>query len=776
MCRQRAATPPPRLRNVEQQSFRQACSCIPAMPCRGQQSLPLDSCPEAQCLPYTGPVIQQIGTFQGQPLKSRRNSDLLFNIFPVSERTDGIARRRCTDPCCGLAFVFSMVAIATSLRVVQSRDLQRLTRGIDHRGRICGWSAGTEELGLLHWCTARTEHGWILNLSSPICVGRCPDIGEHALCPEGPQATEVEEPQEGGRVLIVRTEKQFLSPREVTVETNPWVDRYCVPTRALSDALTSGATLAGSVGPGAPMDWFMGCFERLQNLASSPRLLCLAGLWALLVSLVYLLCLRFFALLLLRLALLGSGLLFFAAGIVLLVLTHPDAVPGLLPLVVTSVSLATGGLVELNVAHTLALSEVPILVATLASGLLLGALLLFTSCVAARTRLEVAADCVRESCAVMMGMPSLLLLPVVDALACQTMWILLLTGLPALLSGADVSGITLFGISGVFRQLHLAFTDYLHIAALVFSCFWAQELVAAACLFATAHSVAAWYFAPGSNVWQKARHLPVAPAVQGLLVALTCHLGSIARGAFAVALLRFLRWALWSLHLAVARQEDDKGKRKSRGCCACIAVACDSLMATLQAWTEFLSSHAYVDIALSSTSYAMAASKASKLLRSDAGLVTMLSIVAWFLRLMGSLGLAAAAALAARTAVARHADWYHLLSELRFQLQVSDFPYAAAQLSLLYEEVQAVSPELLGILTAIATMLVSRALLFNVECAACTVLYCLIWDGSDGVMDASHLPESFWKFARDRGIASKRPKTSAKGSGPRRLPEVDVRR
>ena len=84
--------------------------------------------------------------------------------------------------------------------------------------------------------------------------------------------------------------------------------------------------------------------------------------------------------------------------------------------------------------------------------------------------------------------------------------------------------------------------------------------------------------------------------------------------------------------------------------------------------------------------------EASKLLRSDAGLVTMLSIVAWFLmlgqstasasragltqpdcafpstwlglspwsaresklrRLMGSLGLAAAAALAARTAVAR---------------------------------------------------------------------------------------------------------------------------
>eukprot|EP00439_Symbiodinium_sp_Y106_P070191 s846_g12.t1 len=690
----------------------------------------------------------------------------------VSERTDGIARRRCTDPCCGLAFVLCTAAMATSLRAIQNRDLQRLTRGIDHRGRVCGWSAGAEELGLLHWCTARMQHGWILNLSSPICVNRCPDLGEHALCPEDPQAMEVVEPQEGGRVLLVRTEKQFLSPQEVTVETKPWVDRYCVPARALGDALASKTSLLGAVGPGVPMDWLVGCYERLRSLPSTPRLLAIAGVWALFVSLIYLLCLRFFALLLLRLALLGSSLLCFVAALVLIAVANPDAVPGLLPLVATSMSLATGGLVELNIAYTLSLGEMPILAGILISGLILGAVLLLMGCISARTSLEVSADCMRESCAVVMGMPSLLLLPVLDALVCQVMWIVLLAGLPALLSSASVSGITLFGISGVFRQLHLAVVDYIHIAALVLSCFWVQELVAAACLFATAHSVAAWYFAPGTNIWQKVRHLPVAPAVQGLLVALTCHLGSVARGAFAVALLRFLRWALWALHLAFARQEEgEKSKRKSRRCGACIAVACDSIMAALQAWTEFLSSHAYVDIALSSSSYSTAASKASKLLRSHAGVVSTLSLVAAFLRLAGSCGLAAAAAIAARTAVARHLEWQPILSEVRFQLQVSGFPFVASQLAVFYEEVQAVSPELLGILTAIATMLVSRALLFNVECAACTVLYCLLWDGSDGVLDASHLPESFWKFARDRGIASKR---SAKGLEPRRLPEVDL--
>ena len=43
------------------------------------------------------------------------------------------------------------------------------------------------------------------------------------------------------------------------------------------------------------------------------------------------------------------------------------------------------------------------------------------------------------------------------------MWILLLTGLPALLSGADVSGITLFGISGTAAESF--YSQYSHVAS-----------------------------------------------------------------------------------------------------------------------------------------------------------------------------------------------------------------------------------------------------------------------------------------------------------------------
>ena len=156
------------------------------------------------------------------------------------------------------------------------------------------------------------------------------------------------------------------------------------------------------------MDWLVGCYEHLRSLPSTPRLLAIAGAWALFVSLLYLLCLRFFvaklhclhilpeafwarpskpisasakALLLLRLALLGSSLLCFVAALVLIAVANPDAVPGnlcpdrvlldlprsplsfagLLPLVATSMSLATGGLVELNIAYTLSLGRLAVL-------------------------------------------------------------------------------------------------------------------------------------------------------------------------------------------------------------------------------------------------------------------------------------------------------------------------------------------------------------------------------------------------------------------------------
>ncbi|CAJ1419713.1 unnamed protein product [Effrenium voratum] len=669
-----------------------------------------------------------------------------------AQRTDGVAPRQCTDVGCCLCFVLFLALTLQGL--LGPPDFQKLSRGIDHRGRICGWSPGAEEQSFLYWCVARTD-GVTLNLTSAICMNECPQEGTTVLCPGNLDISETEEVR-GASILLVRTEKQLLSPQKAAA-TKTWIDRYCVPTVQIGDALLAGTPLMGKVGSGAVTEGFLSVFDQLSSLAAAPRLLTAAAVCTLVLSLGYLLCLRFFALLFLRLAVLGSVLVcsILCAGLAV-AMTSPRWMDGFMPGEGQWAFLVSSGLAGPWVRAIAA--------AAATAGLLLAGALL-AGCLCARRSMDVAADCIRESCAVMLAMPSLVLLPLLDAVCSQLLWLLLLLGLALLLSKAEVQGMALLGVEGVFRRFNLTAVDCLRIVSLAFSCFWIQEVVGAACMFATAHSVAKWYFAPGKRLLQKARHLPLAPALQGLAVAGIWHLGSLARGAFALALLRLVRWALWLMHLAL-RQDEEKGKQKRRCCCRCFMVFCDAFLATLQALTEFLSSHAYVDIALSSNSYAAAAAKAFNILGSHAGLVSVLSLVACFLRVAGSLLLAAMAGCAA-CMLTRHPIWLEAGAELTRQLQASGLPFWAQQLTELRAEGQAVSSELLGVATALMMLLASRAMLFTVEGTAFTVLYCLLWDSSDGVLDASHVPESFWQFAREHGIAGRRrPEGMKKLRGP----------
>ncbi|CAL1155036.1 unnamed protein product [Cladocopium goreaui] len=629
---------------------------------------------------------------------------------------------------------FLLLTGQSCFSAVQRADLQKLSRGIDHRSRICGWSDGTADLTLLHWCSARTEHGLVLNWSSPICVEQCPQRGTSVFCPEGLEVTE-EELREGGRRLLVRTEKQMLAPLKVNLDTKPWMERYCVPAADQPFEIWRRWTTSGAVAQALVV------LEQLLSLASMPRLLLLATLWTLALSVAYLRCLRQFALFFVHAAMLTTVILCLAGGLGFLAVSKP--------------ALLAGYPAALESVHALG-AWIPAAVATGISALFFVAAVCLIGCLCARRRLDVASDCIRESCAVMLAMPSLLLLPVLDSLCYLLLSAALLVSLPLMLSTTEVSSVTVLGITGVFRQFHLSVADYGRLTALVFSCFWVQEVIGAACTLATAYSVALWYFAPGTCGRAKAKHLPWAPALQGLVVAFLWHLGSLAKGASALALLRLLRWLLYLAHAAAAEDDAQDAKRKRRRCCQCFAVFCDALLATLQAWTEFLSAHAYVDIALSSQSFSAAAREASEILGSHMALVSILSLVSWFLRLVGSSILAVIAGSTAWFVAARREWLMPAAMEIHRQLEVSGFPTLQEQLMLLLTELQAVSPEVLGLLTAGLMLLVNQAVLVTVECTACTVLYCLLWDGSDGVLDASHVPESFWRFAKDQGIVGRR--------------------
>lgn len=574
----------------------------------------------------------------------------------------------------------------------------------------------------------------MLNWSSPICVERCPQRGSSVFCPEGLEVTE-EELREGARRLLVRTEKQMLAPRKVNLDTKPWMERYCVPAADQPLEIWRRWTASGVVAEALLV------LEQLSSLASIPRLLLLATLWTLALSVAYLWCLRQFALFFVHAAMLTSLIFCLAGGLGFLAVAKPALVAGY-PAALESI-------------HALG-AWIPAAVATGISALFFVAAVSLIGCLCARRRLDVASDCIRESCAVMVAMPSLLLLPVLDSLCYLLLSAALLLSLPLMLSSTEVSSVTVLGITGVFRQFHLSVADYGRLTALVFSCFWLQEVIGAACTLATAYSVALWYFAPGTCGRAKAKHLPWAPALQGLVVAFLWHLGSLCKGASALALLRLLRWLLYLAHAVAAQDDAQDAKRKRRRCCQCFAVFCDALLASLQAWTEFLSDHAYVDIALSSQSFSAAAREASQILGSHMALVSILSLMSWFLRLVGSSILAVIAGSTAWFVATRREWLMPAAMEIQRQLEVSGFPTLQQQLVLLLAELQAVSPEFLGLLTAGLMLLVNQAVLVTVKCTACTVLYCLLWDGSDGVLDASHVPESFWRFAKDQGIVGRR--------------------
>lgn len=87
----------------------------------------------------------------------------------------------------------------------------------------------------------------------------------------------------------------------------------------------------------------------------------------------------------------------------------------------------------------------------------------------------------------MLAMPSLLLLPLLDALCSYSLSLLLILSVPVFLSSVELSSATVMGIegpggveafemaTGLFRRPHLGVSDYVRVTTVVFSCFWVQD-------------------------------------------------------------------------------------------------------------------------------------------------------------------------------------------------------------------------------------------------------------------------------------------------------------
>jgi len=125
-------------------------------------------------------------------------------------------------------------------------DLQRLTRGADYKGRLCGVDPGVEDKRFLYFC--QTEAG--IDLERPSCVETCPHTGTVPMisCLQKQTATWTDENMDGV-ADIVQWRKINVSERVVLTapyDTTALRGKYCVPDDStLKEEVLHGPKMGG---------------------------------------------------------------------------------------------------------------------------------------------------------------------------------------------------------------------------------------------------------------------------------------------------------------------------------------------------------------------------------------------------------------------------------------------------------------------------------------------------------------------------------------------------
>jgi len=173
----------------------------------------------------------------------------------------------------------------------------------------------------------------------------------------------------------------------------------------------------------------------------------------------------------------------------------------------------------------------------------------------------------------------------------------------------DVKGQIVGGLKRTF-----VFTDeqWGMCAYYVFGMLWLTELFNSVSQFVVSYAVVLWYYHPKPKGFG-----PSVPLIRGFLVGTIFHLGTFAFGSFLIATLRATRMIL----LWLARQ----AKAEGNSVAACIAACCACCVTLIQKYVEFISKNAYIDVAISSTSFLTAAQNAHGFLTSATGKVLILT-------------------------------------------------------------------------------------------------------------------------------------------------------
>jgi len=254
------------------------------------------------------------------------------------------------------------------------------------------------------------------------------------------------------------------------------------------------------------------------------------------------------------------------------------------------------------------------------------------------------ACCLRSSinlaCKSVVHMPTLLLHPVFVALLKICVFLTCVGGLLLLVSCGNMesTAVTLgeHTVAGVGRSFQFTDEEKCFLVYYIFGLMWIMELLNALSLFTVSYAVCLWYYSAWDDKSGEKR-APLFPVLRGVFNALFFHFGSMAFGAFMLALLKGIRIIL----LLMSRAAKNDNNRMV----ACLLDACQCCMACVEGGVAFVSRNAYIEVAINSKPYCQAAREAYEFMVAEAGEVIVLSGATFLIQAFGCLGICAAGGL-----------------------------------------------------------------------------------------------------------------------------------
>lgn len=588
-------------------------------------------------------------------------------------------RHGCTDVPC---FVLFMVCLAgmvwTQLRAHESGDLRRLTRPMDFNGNLCGVGATVLDKRYLFFCPkhdAVTRQGkrWehfgqelgampsALETEFPICVRSCPlDNTQPVDC----TYVEADSAVTSSTDKVKQRTKQFFS-----YSTSAFMHQYCLPA---DTALTHELFRKSSLGRGTTQ-----ALEALGGIRSSAGVLAAVFLMAVVLSLAY------------------FWLVQRLAGVIIFVL--------LLGGIVLTLGFGVWCFVSAEEANPLAWSgtEAPGTAVEMGAGALVvgGLLVAFVLC--KWQSLRAAIGCVECAAEMIVEMPSVLVIPLAQALFQLVGFLLCVWGVLWIASLGTLKQDTFkfngLEVQGLTKSFHFE-NDHLCLLALwALGSFWVLNFLSGLTVYMVAHMGSEWYFtelcdgekdpAPGFL------HL-----LQGVWRAILYHTGTLAFGSLVGPLFA----PVSGLCLLVDGCCDPRRRRPD---CPPVVACLLSCMSGLKNFLEPLNKLAFIDTAVRSNGFLKAAHEYFK---------TIFAEGPAFLAVMGASSLFSLAGTLFVVGISTFVCHYTITTRPSFTMDTSAY-YIANPFNVTF---------CAGLLTGV----VSLGIMSILDYAADTALYCYVLD------------------------------------------------